>query len=101
MATRVMMFNPANGLKKNGYFGFSWTYLFFGFLVPLFRGELIISLIHLFVTVLTGGLWQIIMSFLYNKQYMIRSIEAGYILKDDEVTMYKARKKIGIFDLRN
>ena len=33
-----MMKNETNGLMKKGFIGFSWTYLFFGGLVPLFRG---------------------------------------------------------------
>jgi hypothetical protein len=35
-----MIKHNQSGLVKKGYFGFSWTYLFFGWFVPLFRGEL-------------------------------------------------------------
>jgi hypothetical protein len=30
MATGVIIQNPKTGLTRMGYFGFSWTYLFFG-----------------------------------------------------------------------
>lgn len=96
MAQKVKLLNPQNGLMKQGFFGFSWTYLFFGWFVPLFRGELIVAAIHLLFTVVTFGLWQIIVCFLYNKQFMFRMIEKGYVLDDDESIMKKARLKLGI-----
>ena len=41
------------GLQKNGLYGFSWTYLFFGWFVPLFRGELGVAVFHIIFTVIT------------------------------------------------
>ena len=96
MATRVIIQHPSNGLTKNGYFGFSWTYFFFGWWVPLFRGELSVAALHMLFTIFTFGIWQLIVSFLYNKQYMTRMLEKGYILKDTEDMMSKARISLGI-----
>ena len=96
MATRVMMEHPTIGLVKKGYFGFSWTYLFFGWFVPLIRGELGVAAIHLLFTMVTFGVWQLIMPFLYNKQFMVRMLEKGYVLKDTEDKMTAARLKLGI-----
>ena len=98
MATRVLMRRPSSGLIKKGYFGFSWTYLFFGWLVPLFRGELVVAALHLFFTILTLGIWQIITAFLYNRQFMTRQLEKGYELYDELIIMKLARMKIGITD---
>ena len=81
MATGVIIQNPNNGLTRIGYFGFSWTYLFFGWWVPLIRGELGVAALHLLFTICTFGLWQLIVAFLYNKQYMVRMLEKGYVLK--------------------
>ena len=67
-----MIQHPASGLIKNGYFGYSWTYLFFGWFVPLIRGELGIAALHLIFSIVTLGIWQFILSFIYNKQYMTR-----------------------------
>ncbi len=78
MAEKIMMKNPTTGQLKNGFYGFSWTYLFFGFFVPLFRSELGIAALHLLFSIFTFGIWQIIVSFLYNKQYTQRLIEKGY-----------------------
>lgn len=96
MAKKVIIQHPVNGLTKNGYYGYSWTYLFFGWLVPLFRGELGVAALHMLFTAFTLGLWQIIVSFMYNKQYMTRMLEKGYVLKDTEQGMTEARMNLGI-----
>ena len=96
MATKVMIQHPASGLIKNGYFGYSWTYLFFGWFVPLIRGELGIAALHLIFSIVTLGIWQFILSFIYNKQYMTRMLEKGYVLNDSEPLMEAARNKLGI-----
>ena len=96
MAKRIQLINPETGLMKSGYYGFSWTFLFFGWFVPIFRGELFISLLHFVITVVTFGLWQVIIAFLYNKQYMTRMLEKGYVLDDTEEVNEAARLKLGI-----
>ena len=96
MATQVIIQHPESGLTKDGYYGFSWTYLFFGFLVPLIRGELGVGALHLLFSIFTLGIFQIIVAFLYNKQYMTRMLENGYILNDTEDVMSAARVAIGI-----
>lgn len=96
MATRIVIQHPANGLTKNGYYGFSWTYFFFGWFVPLFRGELGVAALHFLFSVITLGIWQIIVSFLYNKQYMTRMLEKGYLLNDTEENMVRAREALSI-----
>ena len=96
MAKRVALIHPQTGLLKSGFYGFSWTFLFFGWFVPLFRGELMIALLHFTITVITIGLWQIIFAFLYNKQYTSRLLEKGYVLNDTEKVNEEARQKLGI-----
>lgn len=91
-----MIQHPTSGLIKNGYFGYSWTYLFFGWFVPLIRGELGIAALHLIFSIVTLGIWQFILSFIYNKQYMTRMLEKGYVLNDSEPLMEAARNKLGI-----
>ncbi len=96
MAKKVQLIHPQSGLMKSGYYGFSWTFLFFGWFVPIFRGELFISLLHFVITLVTLGLWQVIIAFLYNKQYMTRMLEKGYVLNDTEEINEVARRKLGI-----
>ena len=96
MAKKVALIHPQTGLMKSGFYGFSWTFLFFGWFVPLFRGELMIALLHFTITVITIGLWQIIFAFLYNKQYTSRLLEKGYVLNDSAEVNEEARQKLGI-----
>lgn len=96
MAQVVMMKNDRTGLVKKGFVGFSWTYLFFGFWVPLIRGELVVAALHLLFTMFTFGLWQLIVAFLYNKQYTSRLIEGGYRFADTEALNRLAAEKIGV-----
>ena len=96
MAKRVALIHPQTGVMKSGFYGFSWTFLFFGWFVPLFRGELFIALMHFVITILTAFLWQFIFAFLYNKQYTTRLIENGYVMNDTEEVNEEARQKLGI-----
>ena len=91
MATAIPIKHNESGMMKTGYFGFSWTYLFFGWFVPLFRGELGVGALHLLFTIITFGLWQLILCFLYNKQYMTRMLTNGWELAGNENENLKAR----------
>ncbi|MEM5427214.1 MULTISPECIES: hypothetical protein [Cupriavidus] len=97
MATKIMLKHPASGMLKKGYYGYSWTYLFFGFWVPLIRGELGTAALHLLFGLVTFGGWNIVMSFLYNKQYMTRMlVERNYVLAGSDSENEFARMKLGI-----
>ncbi len=93
---RVLIKHTQSGLVKSGYVGFCWTYLFFGWLVPVIRGEIGIGVLHLILTVCTFGLFQIIMAFLYNKQFMTRLLTSGWVLNDTEELNALAKLKLGI-----
>jgi hypothetical protein len=92
----ISLVHRGSGLQKNGYYGYSWTYLLFGFLVPIFRGEIGIGLLHLVFSVLTGGLFQLIMSYLYNKQFTQRQIMAGWEIRDVGSLGVQARRRLAI-----
>ena len=96
MAKQVALIHPKSGLMKSGHYRFSWTFLFFGWCAPLIRGELFIALLHFAITIVTLGIWQLIIVFLYNKQYMTRMLEKGYVLNDREEVNEVARRKLGI-----
>ena len=96
MAKRVALIHPQTGLMKPGFYGFSWTFLFFGWFVPIFRGELLVALLHLAITVVTFGLWQFIIAFLYNKQYMTRLLVSGWQLDRNDANYPVAVRKLGI-----
>ena len=83
-------------MMKTGFYGFSWTYLFFGWFVPLFRSELGVGALHLLFTFVTLGLWQFIFCFLYNKQYMTRMLTSDWELAGTEGENLKARAALGL-----
>ncbi len=96
MATAIPIKHKDSGMMKTGVYGFSWTYFFFGLFVPLFRGELGVAALHLLFSVVTAGLWQLIVCFLYNKQYMTRMITNGWELAGTEEQNRKARAALNI-----
>ena len=85
-----------SGILKNCFVGYSWTYFFFGFFVPIFRGEISIGVFHLIFSLVTFGIFQLIMPFLYNKQYSTRLLNNSWSLNDSEENNAIARQKIGI-----
>mgnify|MGYP001265344721 CR=1 FL=1 len=100
MAIVVPIIHKESGMIKDGLYGFSWTYLFFGFFVPLFRGEVGIGVLHLVLQIFTLGFWQLIVCFLYNKQYMTRMFASGWVLNGTEEENEMARKSLGMVNLK-
>lgn len=80
-----------NGKTDRAPVGFSWTVLFFGFLPPLFRGDMawagglfVAALILSFVFApLLLVMWPIVGS-IYNKKYLEGKLEQGYKIKSVE-----------------
>ena len=58
--------------------GFSWTMLFFGIFVPLYRGDWKWFLIILVANLFTYGLASIVFAFIYNEIYINNLLEKGY-----------------------
>jgi len=98
MATEIMIKHEETGLMKKGYYGFSWTYFFWGWLVPIIRGEMTIGALHLLFTVCTFGIWQFIVCFLYNKQYMTRMLTTGWKLSGNDEDIQEAKRALMITD---
>ena len=67
-------------MLKTGVYGFRWTYLFFRWFVTLFRSQLGVVALHLIFTMVTFGFLQFIVCLLYNKQYMTRMLNNGWVL---------------------
>ena len=101
MATKIKMKHPETGILKDGFYGFSYTYLFFGFWVPLFRGHYPLAITHFaiwFVGIITLT-WipvQILFAFFFNKFYTLRLIEDGYRFDDDPEHVDVAKQILGI-----
>ena len=93
---KVRIIHEASGIAKDGYVGFSWTYLLFGWFVPVIRGEVGVGLIHLVITFVSFGLSQLIFPFLYNRQFMNRMLTSGWTLDSADPNYELARQKLNI-----
>lgn len=69
--------SPNAGVKQVKV-GFGWTTFFFGFFVPLFRGDIKWFLIMLLAQMLSFGIASIIFAFFYNKFYIKDLLNKGY-----------------------
>ena len=104
MATVVMLKHKDSGVIKRGYYGFSWTTLFFGFFPALFRSDFQ-TFIGAFVVMLILGLFTFgvgawiaafAWAFLYNGYYTRKLLERGYVIADSEGTASEARARLRI-----
>ncbi len=86
MATQIAMKHKTSGIIEDGFYGFSWTTLFFGCFPALFRGDFLTFMgafvILVILAIATMGVGQFIAmfiwAFLYNSFYTKKMLERGY-----------------------
>ena len=93
---KINLKHTNSSLNKPGYVGYCWTYFFFSFFVPIFRGEILIGVLHLIFSIVTFGIFQLVIPYLYNKQFTSRMLTSGWELSDTEENMQLARLRLGI-----
>lgn len=82
MATEINL--KKGNLAKKGLVGFSWTTLFFGFFVPIFRGDFTWAIIMVVLEAITCGASNIVMAFFYNnKIYTAKLLENDWEPADE------------------
>ena len=72
------------GQVKDVTVGFSWTTFFFGFFVPLFRGDAVYTLLMVLASICTYGISNLVFPFFYNKVFIKRLLDKGYEPYDEE-----------------
>jgi hypothetical protein len=100
----VMMRHKDTGLIKKGFYGFSWTTLFFGVLPALFRRDFVTLLggfaVMFILGILTVGVGSVVAmmvwAFFYNKYYTRKLVEDGYLFDDSENVVTEARLRLGV-----
>ncbi len=104
MATAIRLKHRETGVTKQGFYGFSWTSLFFGFFPALFRGDYMTFIggfvVQMIIGVFTFGIGALVASivwaFIYNKYYTTKLMERGYALDDTESNVSAAKMAFGI-----
>jgi hypothetical protein len=104
MATRIVLRHKESGIVKDGFYGFSWTTLFFGFFPALFRGDFItfiggfvVSVIIALVTFGIGAFFiGLVWAFMYNKYYTRKLLERGYVLAGSDGDNLMAASALGV-----
>ena len=74
----ILLRHKDSGYKRHVKLGFSWTALFFGALVPLFRGHIKWFFIYLIGSLITLGIFWLVFPFFYNREYIRYLLENGY-----------------------
>lgn len=72
-----------DGQLRTAKVGFSWTVFFFGFLVPIYRGDVKWTVIMFLASFLTVFMAQIVLSFMYNSIYIRELLNKGYKPEDE------------------
>lgn len=80
---KMILKNNATGQELTVPEGFSFTVLFFGVFVPLFRADIFGTLIMALAAMLTAGFSWFIFPFFYNKMYIDSLIKKGYSVKEN------------------
>ena len=106
MAKQIILIDKNTGLKEKGYYGFSWTSLFFGPFPLLFRQEWLAFAacfgIVVLVTAITMGFGSIICyigwGVFCNKWHLKKLIKAGYSFDETqpEEAVLSAKQYLGM-----
>lgn len=104
MAKSISMIQKDTGLKMVGYYGFSWTTFFFGFIPALFRRDFLVFLggftIQVIFGLVTAGLAMpvigLIWAFWYNRYYTRKLIEKGYVFAGTPAENDLAASALGV-----
>ncbi len=104
MATRIALKHKDSNIMKDGFYGYSWTTLFFGFIPALFRGDfmtfiggfLIYAIFGFFTLGLGAFFLGFIWAFMYNKHYTRKLLERGYVLAGSDSENAQAAAELGI-----
>jgi hypothetical protein len=86
--TSIKLIKTQTQEHKEVPIGFSWTHFFFGFLVPLLRGDMKWAAISFVASFCTLGVAQVVLSFFYNKLYLKNLLQDGFNALDSEGKTY-------------
>jgi hypothetical protein len=79
---KIVFEHPVTKEIKEAPVGFSWSTLFLGLFVPIYRGDWKWAIIMLLAGSVTFGISWIVFPFIYNKLYIKDIIKKGYKTKE-------------------
>jgi hypothetical protein len=94
--TKLIMQNPFSADIKHAPVGFSWTSLFFGPLVPLFRGHYAGCAFWAVMSLFTAGLAIGVQAFIYNKRYLMHLVNNGYKVQHSPLPLDYVASKVSM-----
>lgn len=86
------MINKNTNLTKQVPVGFSWTTLFFGFWVAIYRSDWKWALLQALIAVFTSAVSWFIFPFIYNSLYEKELMSQGYVLYDPNLKSIEPKK---------
>lgn len=98
MAQLIRLKHVQSGVVKTGFYGFSWTTLFFSGFPAIFRGDLLTGVLVLVLSASSFWIVAVIWAFLYNKVYTTRLLEQGYVFDDTPRKTEEAKRALNIPD---
>lgn len=98
MAQLVRLKHAQSGVVKSGFYGFSWTTLFFSGFPAIFRGDLLTGVIVLVLSASSFWIVAVVWAFLYNRVYTTRLLEQGYVFDDAPRNVERAKRALRIQD---
>ncbi len=78
---KIRLVNPT-GFMKETKLGFSWTTLFFGVIIPAIRGDWKHFIMMFLLDWITAGIAYFVWPFIYNKMYIRKLLEMGWVPAD-------------------
>lgn len=78
----IIKLKNSSGFLTEAKIGFSWTTLFFGCFVPLFRGDIKWFFASILLALLTWGISWFIIPFFYNSVYVKGLLASGFTPAD-------------------
>ncbi len=98
MAQMIRLRHAQSGIVTTGFYGFSWTTLFFSGFPALFRGDILTGAIVLALSASSFWIAALVWAFFYNRVYTSRLLERGYVFDDTPEKIGEAKRALGITD---
>src|SRR5699024_7716456 len=98
MAQNIRLGHAQSGVITTGFYGFSWTTLFFSGFPAIFRGDLLTRVLLLLLSASSFCLVPPAWASLYHRAGTPRLLERGYGFDDDPEKVQEAKRVLGIHE---